>query len=132
MSSPSRENLRVLAKVNTESIAMASHSQGIVSDKNSRTQAYANRMKRGKIVRPRGEFITSSSMADITGSLDLDKHSEDGADDEDEDNLLDTQENIPSSPPLAAVEAVVDTPCPRPRTRSSNKIQQTLQEHRYG
>ncbi|KAM4054414.1 hypothetical protein HRG_012106 [Hirsutella rhossiliensis] len=45
---------------------MASHSQGIVSDKNSRTQAYANRMKRGKIVRPRGEFITSSSMADIT------------------------------------------------------------------
>ncbi|KAM4055036.1 hypothetical protein HRG_014941 [Hirsutella rhossiliensis] len=66
MSSPSRENLRVLAKVNTESIAMASHSQGIVSDKNSRTQAYANRMKRGKIVRPRGEFITSSSMADIT------------------------------------------------------------------
>ncbi|KAM4055657.1 hypothetical protein HRG_008488 [Hirsutella rhossiliensis] len=40
--------------------------QGIVSDKNSRTQAYANRMKRGKIVRPRGEFITSSSMADIT------------------------------------------------------------------
>ncbi|KAM4055840.1 hypothetical protein HRG_014752 [Hirsutella rhossiliensis] len=67
---------------------MASHSQGIVSDKNSRTQAYANRMKRGKIVRPRGEFITSSSMADIT-------RDEDGADDEDEDNLLDTQENIP-------------------------------------
>ncbi|XP_044715295.1 uncharacterized protein HRG_11272 [Hirsutella rhossiliensis] len=58
--------------------------------------------------------------------LDLDKHSEDGADDEDEDSFLDTQENIPSSPPLAAVEAVVGTPCPRPRTRSYNKIQQTL------
>lgn len=66
MSWPSRDDLRVLSTVSTEAIAMASHSQGIVADKNSRTRAYANRMKRGKIVRPRGDFITSSGMADIT------------------------------------------------------------------
>ena len=44
---------------------MAAHSQRIVTDKNSRTQAYANRKKRSKIIRLSCEFLVSSSMEDI-------------------------------------------------------------------
>ncbi|KAJ2973747.1 hypothetical protein NQ176_g6431 [Zarea fungicola] len=70
LSSPSREKLRIATKVTMESVAMAAHSHGIVADRNSRIQAYANRKKRGKIIRPSGEFLTSSSMEDINRQQD--------------------------------------------------------------
>ncbi|KAF5120992.1 hypothetical protein E5D57_013328 [Metarhizium anisopliae] len=65
LSSPSREGLRQIAKVSAESIMLHNHSNEVIVNRTKRVQAYANRKKRGKTVRPSGEFVTSSSMDDI-------------------------------------------------------------------
>ncbi|KAF5131517.1 hypothetical protein E5D57_007872 [Metarhizium anisopliae] len=65
LSSPSREGLRQIANVSAESIMLHNHSNEVIVNRTQRVQAYANRKKRGKTIRPSGEFVTSSSMDDI-------------------------------------------------------------------
>ncbi|KJK84744.1 hypothetical protein H633G_11487 [Metarhizium anisopliae BRIP 53284] len=65
LSSPLREGLRQIAKVSAESIMLHNHSNEVIVNRTQRVQAYANRKKRGKTIRPSGEFVTSSSMDDI-------------------------------------------------------------------
>ncbi|KJZ67993.1 hypothetical protein HIM_09030 [Hirsutella minnesotensis 3608] len=65
LSSPTREGLRQTAKVVTEALILQSQVESFIKDRNSRIAAWSNRKKRGKIVKPSGQFITSCNIDDI-------------------------------------------------------------------
>ena len=65
LSFPTREGLRFASKVAIEASALESQVKAFLRDRNQRVEALANRRKRGKQVKPSGQFITSVSLAEI-------------------------------------------------------------------